>query len=116
MWPARRRLVGEGWGCAPPGRTGDAREAMKRLKRTLQEYVRGQLLTSVFIGVVATVGLFLIGLKMALLVGVIAFFLEAIPFFGPWIWGSPASGVALCQAGPGKPPPSLGGSISSVAQ
>ena len=110
------RLVRETRGFLPPGRQGDARELMRRLNRTLQEYVRGQLLTSVFIGVVATVGLFLIGLKMALLVGVIAFFLEAIPFFGPLIWGSLAVVLALAQAGPGNPLPIFVGIFALVAQ
>jgi predicted PurR-regulated permease PerM len=89
---------------------------MKRLNRTLLEYVRGQLLTSVFIGIVATVGLFVIGLKMALLVGVIAFFLEAVPFFGPLIWGTLAVVLALAQAGPGNPLPIFVGIFALVAQ
>src|SRR2546421_11351207 len=89
---------------------------MKRLNRTMLEYVRGQLLTSVFIGVVATVGLFVLGLKMALLVGVIAFFLEAVPFFGPLIWGTLAVVLALAPAGPGTPLPIYVGIFSLAAQ
>ena len=110
------RLVREARGFLPPGRQDDARELMKRLSRTLQEYVRGQLLTSLFIGVVATVGLFVIGLKMALLVGVIAFFLEAVPFFGPLIWGALAVVLALAQAGPGNPLPIFVGVFALLAQ
>lgn len=110
------RLMREARGFLPPARQGDARELMLRLNRTLLEYVRGQLLTSVFIGVVATVGLLVIGLKMALLVGVIAFFLEAIPFFGPLIWGSLAVVLALAQAGPGSPLPIFVGIFALVAQ
>jgi predicted PurR-regulated permease PerM len=110
------RLMREARGFLPPTRQDDARELMKRLNRTLLEYVRGQLMTSVFIGLVATVGLFVIGLKMALLVGVIAFFLEAIPFFGPLIWGSLAVVLALAQAGPGNPLPIFVGIFALVAQ
>src|SRR2546428_4797115 len=110
------RLVREARGFLPPARPDVARELMKRLNRTLQEYVRGQLLTSLFIGVAATVGLFLIGLKMALLVGGIAFFLEAVPFFGPLIWCAFAVVLALAQAGPRNPPPIFLGAFSPLAQ
>jgi len=110
------RLVREARGFLPPARQDDARELLQRLNRILLEYVRGQLLTSVFIGVVATVGLFVVGLRMALLVGVIAFFLEAVPFFGPLIWGTLAVVLALAQAGPGNPLPIFVGIFALVAQ
>jgi predicted PurR-regulated permease PerM len=110
------RLVREARGFLPLSRQDDAEELMKRLNRILVEYVRGQLLTSVFIGVVATLGLWLLGLRMALLVGVIAFFLEAIPFFGPLIWGTLAVVLALAQAGPGNPLPIFVGVFALVAQ
>jgi len=110
------RLVREARGFLPAARQDDARELMKRWNRTLHEYVRGQLLTSAFIGVVATVGLYVIGLKMALLVGVIAFFLEAVPFFGPLIWGALAVVLALAQAGPGNPLPIFVAIFALLAQ
>ncbi|TMB61742.1 MAG: AI-2E family transporter [Chloroflexi bacterium] len=77
---------------------------------------RGFLPPARFIGVVVTVGLFVIGLKMALLVGVIAFFLEAVPFFGPLIWGALAVVLALAQAGPGNPLPIFVGVFALLAQ
>jgi predicted PurR-regulated permease PerM len=110
------RLAREARGFLPPPRQGDAQELMKRWHRILLEYVRGQLMTSLFIGVVAGVGLWLIGLRMALLVGVIAFFLEAVPFFGPLIWGTLAVVLALAQAGPGNPLPIFVGVFALVAQ
>jgi predicted PurR-regulated permease PerM len=110
------RLVREARGFLPPSRQGDAQDLMKRWHRILLDYVRGQLMTSVFIGVVASVGLWLLGLRMALLVGVIAFFLEAVPFFGPLIWGTLAVVLALAQAGPGNPLPIFVGVFALVAQ
>jgi len=53
---------------------------------------------------------------MALLVGVVAFFLEAVPFFGPLIWGTLAVVLALAQAGPGNPLPIFVGVFALVAQ
>src|SRR5260370_41312665 len=99
------RLAREARGFLPPSRQGDAQDLMKRWHGTLTSYVRGQLFSSLFIGVVVTIGLWLIGLRMALLVGVIAFFLEAVPFFGPLLWGTLAVVLALAQAGPGNPLP-----------
>ena len=110
------RLVREARGFLPSARQDDARELMQRLNRTMLEYVRGQLLTSVFIGIVATIGLWVIGLRMALLVGVVAFFLEAVPFFGPLIWGTLAVVLALAQGGPGNPLPIFVGIFALVAQ
>src|SRR5260370_3261804 len=104
------RLVREARGFLPFPRQDDAGELMTRLNRILVEYVRGQLLTSVFIGVVATLGLLLLGLRMALLVGVSAFFLEAVPFFRPLLWGYLSVMLALAPAGPTiNLPPTLGG-------
>jgi len=110
------RLAREARGFLSPACQGDAQELMKRWHRILLEYVRGQLMTSLFIGVVAVVGLWLLGLRMALLVGVIAFFLEAVPFFGPLIWGTLAVVLALAQAGPGNPLPIFVGIFALVAQ
>jgi predicted PurR-regulated permease PerM len=110
------RLVREARGFLPASRQDEAGELTKRLNRILVEYVRGQLMTSLFIGVVATIGLWLLGLRMALLVGVIAFFLEAVPFFGPLIWGTLAVALALAQAGPGNPLPIFVAIFALVAQ
>ena len=110
------RLIREAQGFLAPPRQADAQELLRRWHRILLEYVRGQLMTSLFIGVVAGVGLWLIGLRMALLVGVIAFFLEAIPFFGPLIWGTLAVVLAVAQAGPGNPLPIFVAVFALVAQ
>jgi len=51
------------------------------------------------VGVAATVGLSLLGIPLALALGLIAFLLEFVPYLGPFI-GVPAVLVALA-AGPG---------------
>jgi predicted PurR-regulated permease PerM len=110
------RLAREARGFLPPSRQGDAQDLMKRWHGTLTSYVRGQLFSRLFIGVVVTIGLWLIGLRMALLMGVIAFFLEAVPFFGPLLWGTLAVVLALAQAGPGNPLPIFVAVFALVAQ
>jgi predicted PurR-regulated permease PerM len=111
-----RRLVHEVRGFLPPAQREPAGELMSRWDRVLSEYVRGQLVISLFIGIVVTIGLRLLGLKAALLLGTVAFFIEAVPFFGPLIWGSLAVVLALAQSPQGSPLPIVVGIFALVAQ
>jgi hypothetical protein len=52
----------------------------------------------IIVGVVVSIGYSLIGLKFALLLGVLAGLCELLPFFGPWISGVPAFLLALTQS------------------
>lgn len=79
------RLTREIRSFLPPAQQQPAVDLMRRWHRVLRDYVRGQLVTSLFIGVVVTLGLRVMGLKAALLVGTVALFIEAVPFFGPLI-------------------------------
>ena len=99
-----------------PAHRQTAADLMSRWDRVLSEYIRGQLVISLFIGIVVTVGLRLLGLKAALLVGTVAFFIEAIPFFGPLIWGTLAVLLALAQTPAGSPLPVVVGIFALVAQ
>jgi len=110
------RLTREIRSFLPAAQQEPAAEMMRRWDRVLSEYVRGQLIISLFIGVVVTVGLRVMGLKAALLVGTIAFFIEAIPFFGPLIWGTLAVLLALAQSPAGSPLPLVVGIFALVAQ
>ena len=100
----------------PAAQQRPAAELMRRWDRVLSEYVRGQLIISLFIGVVVTIGLRMMGLKAALLVGTIAFFIEAVPFFGPLIWGTLAVLLALAQSPAGSPLPLIVAIFALVAQ
>jgi predicted PurR-regulated permease PerM len=110
------RLTREFRSFLPVAQQKPADELMNRWNRVLSEYVRGQLIISLFIGVVVTVGLRVMGLKAALLVGTVAFFIEAVPFFGPLIWGALAILLALAQSPAGSPLPIVVGVFALVAQ
>jgi predicted PurR-regulated permease PerM len=110
------RLTRELRGFLHPAQQLPAAELMRRWDRVLSEYVRGQLIISLFIGVVVTIGMRVMGLKAALLVGTVAFFIEAIPFFGPLIWGTLAVLLALAQSPDGSPLPIVVGIFALVAQ
>ncbi|MEA2646520.1 MAG: hypothetical protein QOE92_1603 [Chloroflexota bacterium] len=64
---------------------------------TLAGYVRGQVIIAVIITVLSGVALTVIGVKFALVVAVITFFLELIPLVGAPIAMAVAVGVALPQ-------------------
>lgn len=68
---------------------------IRDIDRNLGEYIRGQLLVCLFVGVMAFMGYYLIGLPYALLLGVVVGVMNIIPYFGP-ILGTVLSGsVAL---------------------
>ncbi len=64
----------------------------------LSAYLRGQLLLCLFIGIMATVGLSLLGVQFAVVLGLIAGIFEILPFIGPVIGMVPALIVALIQS------------------
>jgi predicted PurR-regulated permease PerM len=53
------------------------------VNETLAAYTRAQLISCVLIGVICTVGFYLIGINYALLLGIVAGVLEFIPLLGP---------------------------------
>jgi predicted PurR-regulated permease PerM len=61
----------------------------------LSAYIRGQLLLCLFVGGMATISLYLIGVPFALLLGLIAGIFEALPYVGPILGAIPAVIVAL---------------------
>jgi len=72
------------------------------LGRTLGGWVRGTLVAMLLIGVFTALGLALLGVPYALLLGLLAGLLELIPYLGPWISGAVAVLVALVAVDPIK--------------
>ena len=70
------------------------------LVRVLGGYLRGQLLLAVSLGIVVTLGLQLLGMPYAIVLGVLAGLFELVPMFGPVLGALPALGVALLQPYP----------------
>lgn len=67
---------------------------------TLAAYVRAQLISCVLIGAVCTVAFYIIGLKYALLLGILAGIFEFVPLLGPLTIGA----IAIATAGFGDNP------------
>jgi predicted PurR-regulated permease PerM len=74
------------------------RSRMSELGETLWHWLIGQLLAMAIVGTFIGVGLAIIGVPMALALGVLAGLLEFIPLFGPLIAGTPAVLLAFTQS------------------
>jgi predicted PurR-regulated permease PerM len=61
----------------------------------LSAYIRGQLLLVLFVGLLALISLFIIGVPFALVLAIIAGLFEVLPFVGPILGAIPAVLVAL---------------------
>ncbi len=71
-----------------------AREILDELHETLRSWLVGTFFVMIIVGVVITAGLSLLGIPFALALGVIAFFLEFVPYIGPILAAIPALLVA----------------------
>ena len=60
---------------------------MRNLGHAVGGFLRGQVLVAIIVGVLTSVGFFIIDLPFWLLIGMIAGFLNIIPFVGPWVGG-----------------------------
>ena len=68
---------------------------MQRVDDKLGNWLRGQIVLSICIGVMSWIGLMLIGMPFALPLALIAGFLEIVPTLGPILSAIPAVIVAL---------------------
>lgn len=71
----------------------------RRSQKKIGQWMQGQLLLMVIIGMLVFLGLTILGVKHAFLFAVIAAFLELIPLFGPILAAIPAVAVAFGVGG-----------------
>lgn len=69
-----------------------------RIESKVGRWFRGQLLLALIVGSIVYLGLSILGVKYALLLGVVAMLLELVPFVGPIIAAIPAILLAFLQA------------------
>lgn len=70
------------------------------IDRILGQFVRGEVLLIIIMSAATWVALSLMGIRYALILGLIAGVLELIPFIGPILAAVPAVGLALFQPSP----------------
>ena len=82
----------------PDRSRGRVAEILGRLNGTIAQYISGQAIEMIFVGVFTTIGYFIIGQNYALLLGVFAGLTNLIPYVGPYIGLVPALFVAFTQS------------------
>jgi predicted PurR-regulated permease PerM len=73
----------------------DVRCVARLTDDVLSAYIRGQLILCLFIAVLSTAALYIIGVPFALVLGLVAGVFELLPYFGPILGAIPAIVVAL---------------------
>jgi predicted PurR-regulated permease PerM len=82
-------------GMTPPRHREETAFVAGELGTAMGSFVRGQLLVAVIVGIASSIGMYLIGLPFWLIIGILAGFLNLIPFLGPVVGGALAVLVAL---------------------
>jgi predicted PurR-regulated permease PerM len=81
----------------PPAKRERALEVITALGRGLRRWVYGRLATMAIVGVLTAIGLAIVGLDLAIPLGVIAGILAFVPYIGPILSIIPAVLVALAE-------------------
>jgi predicted PurR-regulated permease PerM len=79
----------------PPKMRDEVNLVGHKLNHALGGYFRGQLAVALIVGIMCSIGLTIIGLKFAFVVGMIAGLFNIVPLIGPWIGGVPGVIIAL---------------------
>lgn len=82
----------------PPVRRPRAREILHEVIETLQHWLGAQMVSMATVGVLTTLGLWWLGIPLALVLGLLAALLEFIPNFGPLLSALPAVLLALAES------------------
>ncbi len=82
----------------PEQHHGEARSIIKDMNETLGQYIQGQMIISLCVGILIYIGLLIIGLEYALVLAFIAMLTNIVPFIGPIIGTIPALVLALMHS------------------
>lgn len=81
----------------PPESREEGREVMRELATALRFWIIGQIVAMVCVGVITTLGLYLLGVPTPFGLGVLAGLMEFIPYVGPISSAVPAIAVAFSE-------------------
>lgn len=95
--PTMRRKTME---LVPERHRAEFAHVSRQLGTAVGGFLRGQLLVALIVGVMTSIGFWAVGLPFWLLIGMIAGFLNIIPFVGPWVGGALGVLVALATRDP----------------
>ncbi|HZD22726.1 MAG TPA: AI-2E family transporter [Acidimicrobiia bacterium] len=91
------RFKTQGLELTPPKYRDEVAYVGGEVGTAMGSFVRGQLLVALIVGALSSVGMWAIDLPFWLLIGIIAGFLNLIPFVGPIVGGALAALVALLE-------------------
>lgn len=74
------------------------RRLWQDINHVIRQFVRGDLVIAVIVGVLIGIGVKLVGMEYALLIGLICGIFDLIPYFGPFIGAVPAVLLALTNS------------------
>lgn len=77
---------------------GDVLDLARDTNLIVRKFIRGHLLLCTMVGGMTALGMYLIGMPFALLIGIIAGLAELIPFFGPLLGAIPALAIGVLQS------------------
>ena len=81
----------------PLAKRDNARAVMQELGRKLWSWIAGQALDMLIVAILTGAGLWMLGIPLALVLGIIAGLTNIIPFVGPFLSGIPAVLFSLTQ-------------------
>ena len=82
----------------PPRMRDDADVIFRDADNQISSYIQGQILVAMCIGIMVSIGFFIIGMDYALLLGVLAMFTSVVPYLGPLIAITPAVIIAIVSS------------------
>ena len=82
----------------PPSKRARARAVLEEIGRTLAQWLVGKAASMVLVGTLTAVGLSMLGVPLALILGIIAGLLDFIPYLGPLMAGVPAVLIAFSDS------------------
>jgi predicted PurR-regulated permease PerM len=94
------RVREEAVSLVPERHKAEVLHVSRRLGGAIGGFLRGQMLVALIVGVMTSLGFYFIGLEFWLIIGMIAGFLNIIPFVGPWVGGFLGVLVGLVTADP----------------
>ena len=95
-----KRFMASSLDLTPPRYRDEVAFVAGQVGTAMGSFVRGQLLVALIVGIASSIGMGLIDLPFWLLIGILAGFLNLIPFLGPIVGGALAASVALLSGNP----------------
>lgn len=98
-WLMERRQIEQTWfALLPPDRRVVAERLWSEIIARLGDFLRGELLLMLFVGTLVWIGLVILGVPFAFVLGIIAGLTEVVPIIGPVIGAVPAVVIAFFQS------------------